>query len=57
MIFVYLFGQFKKEDKTSQTTALAWEAIHLPLHFILLLLLAAMTVGLLNDGYPVVKEP
>ena len=43
--FLFLFGRFKKEDSIHYSRALMWESVHFPLHFCLLLLLAAMVVS------------
>jgi len=40
-----LFARFNKKDPVGQRQAKAWELIHFPLHFGLLLLLGAMVVG------------
>ncbi|ORX33247.1 hypothetical protein BD324DRAFT_640417 [Kockovaella imperatae] len=42
MLWHILFGRFDKSDKVSPVRALLWEGVHFPLHFALLLLLAAM---------------
>ncbi|ORY31965.1 bacterial low temperature requirement A protein-domain-containing protein [Naematelia encephala] len=42
LLWALLFGRFRKEDVIDQKRALLWEATHFPLHFGLLLLLAAI---------------
>jgi hypothetical protein len=44
MIWMYLFGDFQRSHQIPQARALVWEFIHFPLHFGLLLLLAAIVV-------------
>lgn len=45
LLWVLLFSSFNPEGGTTQKRALIWEGIHLPLHLGLLLLLAAIVVG------------
>ena len=45
MTFLFLFGRFKKEDSIHHSRAILWEAVHFPLHFFLLLLLAGIVVS------------
>ncbi|RSH90578.1 hypothetical protein EHS25_001183 [Saitozyma podzolica] len=42
LLFLFLFGRFSHGEAKSQHRAMSWELIHFPLHFGLLLLLAAM---------------
>ncbi|WWC57883.1 uncharacterized protein I303_100418 [Kwoniella dejecticola CBS 10117] len=46
LLFIFLFSRFQPSSTISADRALLWETIHFPMHFNLLLLLAAMVVGL-----------
>ena len=45
-LYLFLFGRFHSDDTVKQKRAIAWQTLHLPLHFALLLLLAAMVVSI-----------
>ena len=44
--FLYLFGTFKGEETVTFTRTFLWEAIHFPLHFCILLVLASIVVSI-----------
>ena len=48
MLWNILFGRFDKADKVSPLRALFWEGVHFPLHFAMLLLLAAIVNTIIN---------
>ena len=45
LLWSILFARFDKHNPISRTRALFWEIAHWPLHFMLLLLLAAIVVS------------
>ena len=48
MLWHVLFGRFDKADRISQVRAILWEGVHFPLHFAMLLLLAAIVNTIIN---------
>jgi hypothetical protein len=45
MLWIFLFGHFDLKESIDHQRLLFWEGVHLPLHFGLLLLLAAIVVS------------
>lgn len=45
LLWGFLFGRFDKEDHVSHRRQLAWEIIHFPLAFSLLMLFGAIVVS------------
>ncbi len=44
LLWYFLFADFKPKETIGPRRGFVWEAIHLPLHFALLLLIAAIVV-------------
>ena len=50
MLYLFLYSWFDPEEEITERRALAWQALHLPLHLGILLLLAAMVVSRVDCG-------
>ncbi|WVR03430.1 hypothetical protein IAU60_000421 [Kwoniella sp. DSM 27419] len=56
LLFLFLFENLDREGEVSEPRSLAWESLHFPMHFNLLLLLAAMVVRDIHDDTPADRQ-